>query len=118
MDDNRSKVILFIDQNKNPVAELIPPVQFNIDTRKLTDGAHSLKVISKSPTGKEGIRIINFTVKNGPDITIDGLDEEDVVDGIIPVMVNAYDKGSQKKFLIEGSETPQSIPSWLWIILI
>ncbi|OYY10566.1 MAG: cytochrome C, partial [Sphingobacteriia bacterium 35-36-14] len=24
----------------------------------------------------------------------------------------------QKKFLIEGSETPQSIPNWLWILII
>jgi hypothetical protein len=41
-----------------------------------------------------------------------------VVDGIVPLMINAYDKGNQKKFIIEGSETPQSIPSWLWILLI
>jgi len=33
-------------------------------------------------------------------------------------MINAYDKGNQKKFVIDGSETPQSVPSWLWIALI
>jgi hypothetical protein len=24
----------------------------------------------------------------------------------------------QKKFIVGGSETPQSIPSWLWIIIV
>jgi phosphotransferase system glucose/maltose/N-acetylglucosamine-specific IIC component len=33
-------------------------------------------------------------------------------------MINAYGKGDQTKFLIEGSETPQSIPSWVWILII
>ena len=41
-----------------------------------------------------------------------------VVDGVLPLMINAYGKGDQKKFLIEGSETPQSIPSWVWILII
>lgn len=118
MEDNRSKVRLFIDDETTPIAELIPPVQFNLDTSKLTDGEHILKFVSKSPTGREGIRKISFTVKNGPAITVEGLVDNGVVDGVIPLMINAYDKGSQKDFLIEGSETPQSIPSWLWILLI
>jgi hypothetical protein len=37
---------------------------------------------------------------------------------ILPLMINAYGKGNQKKFLIEGSEMPQSIPSWVWILII
>jgi hypothetical protein len=41
-----------------------------------------------------------------------------VVDGILPLMINAYGKGDQKKFLIYGSETPQSIPSWVWVLVI
>ncbi|HMZ95328.1 MAG TPA: cytochrome C, partial [Chitinophagales bacterium] len=51
-------------------------------------------------------------------ISVEGLIDNGVVDGVIPLMINAYDKGNQKKFLIEGSETPQSIPSWLWILLV
>ena len=106
--------ILVIIKAKN----VLPPVQFDFDTSKLTDGEHTLKLISKSPTGREGIRKIKFIVKNGPAISIEGLSDNGVVDGVIPLMINAYDKGNQKKFLIEGSETPQSIPSWLWILLI
>ncbi len=118
MQEEKSKVMLFVDDDLHPVAELSTPVQFDLDTRKLTDGEHTLKMVSKSPSGKEGIRKIKFIVRNGPAIAIEGLSDNEVVDGVIPLMINAYDKGHQKKFLIGGSETPQSIPSWLWIILI
>jgi hypothetical protein len=33
-------------------------------------------------------------------------------------MINAYGKGNQKQFLIDGSESPTSVPSWLWAGLI
>lgn len=118
MEQDKSKVFIFIDNDPEPVAELQVPVQFELNTTKLTDGEHTMKIVSKSPAGREGIRKIRFTVRNGPAISVEGLKEDEVVDGILPVMINAYDKGNQKKFLIEGSETPHSIPSWLWILLI
>ncbi len=118
MQDNTSKVTLFVDDELQPIAELYTPVQFELDTRKLTDGEHTLKIVSKSPTGREGIRKIKFIVRNGPAITVDGISDNKVIDGVIPVMINAYDKGNQKKFIIGGSETPTSIPSWLWILLV
>lgn len=118
MKEDKSKVLLFVDDDLQPIAEMYAPVQFELDTRKLTDGEHTLKLVSKSPTGREGIKKIKFIVRNGPAIAIEGLAENQVVDGTIPLMINAYDKGNQKKFIIEGSETPQSIPNWLWIIVI
>jgi ABC-type uncharacterized transport system ATPase subunit len=118
MKEDKSKITLFVDDNMQPIAELFAPVQFELDTQKLTDGEHTLKLVSKSPTGREGIRKIKFIVRNGPAIAVEGLSENGVVDGIIPLMINAYDKGDQKKFIIEGSETPHSVPSWLWILLI
>jgi hypothetical protein len=118
MNEDKSKILLFVDEDPQPIAELTTPVQFEFDTSKLTDGEHILKIVSKSAAGREGIRRINFTVRNGPAIAVEGLREKEVVDGIIPLMINAYDKGNQNKFIIEGSETPQSIPSWLWILLI
>ena len=118
MKEDKSKVSLFIDDELQPIAELSVPVQFELDTKKLTDGEHTLKMVSKSSTGREGIRKIKFFVRNGPAISIEGISENAVLDGTVPLMINAYDKGNQKKFIIEGSETPQSVPSWLWIILI
>lgn len=118
MQEDKSKIAVFIDDDLQPIAELIAPVQFELDTTKLTDGEHTLKMVSKSPSGREGIRKIKFIVRNGPAISIEGISDNSVVDGVIPLMINAYDKGNHKNFIIEGSETPQSIPSWLWIILI
>lgn len=59
-----------------------------------------------------------FEVRNGPAIAIEGIKENAVVDGVLPLMINAYGKGDQRSFLIEGSETPQSIPAWVWILII
>ncbi|HEX7756467.1 MAG TPA: cytochrome C [Niabella sp.] len=115
---SKSIVYIFIDDDARPVASVAAPVSFELDTRKLIDGEHVLKIVSKDPTGKEGIRKIPFTVRNGPSIAIEGIKENAVVDGIVPLMINAYGKGDQKSFLIEGSETPQSIPAWVWILII
>ena len=111
---DKSTIFIFIDDDIKPIAEVQSPVSFELDTRKLTDGEHTLKIVSKDPTGKEGIRKIPFVVRNGPAIAVEGLKNNDVVDGVLPLMVNAYGKGDQKQFLIEGSETPRSIPSWIW----
>lgn len=118
MKENKCKIILFVDDETMPIAELTAPVQFELDTRKLTDGEHILKLVSKSPAGREGIRKIKFIVRNGPAIDIEGLSENSIIDGTVPLMLNAYDKGNHKNFVIEGSETPQSVPSWLWILII
>ena len=118
MTEDKSKITLFVDDDTRPIAILTAPVQFELDTRKLTDGEHVLKLVSKSPTGREGLKKIKFMVRNGPAISVEGLSENSIVDGVIPLMINAYDKGNQKKFIIEGSETPQSVPNWLWILLV
>ncbi|MGY4385050.1 hypothetical protein ACVWYN_002086 [Pedobacter sp. UYP24] len=117
MEEN-SKIYIFIDEEAKPIAELMSPVNFELDTSKLIDGKHTLKIVSKDPTGKEGIRVVPFEVRNGPSIAIEGIKENAVVDGVIPIMINAYGKGNSKNFMIVGSETPQSIPFWIFILLI
>jgi len=114
----KSKIIIYIDEEPDPIAAFDSPVNFELDTRKLVDGQHQLTIVSKDPTGKEGIRKIPFEVRNGPAISIEGIRENAVVDGVLPLMINAYGKGDQKDFLIAGSETPQSIPAWVWILII
>lgn len=115
---DKSTIFIFLDEEPKPIAEFISPVNFELDTHKMVDGNHTLRIVSRDPTGKEGIRVIPFEVRNGPSIAIEGIKENAVVDGILPLMINAYGKGDQKTFLIEGSETPQSIPSWVWILII
>ncbi len=113
-----SSILVFIDDDERPVAGFRSPAYMELDTTKLTDGQHTLRIVSKDPAGKEGIRIIPFVVRNGPAIAVEGIKEDAVVDGTIPLMINAYGKGNQHEFLIAGSETPQSIPAWVWILII
>lgn len=116
--EDKSTVYIFMDDDKKPIGQFASPVNFELDTRKIIDGKHVLKIVSRDPTGKEGIRLIPFEVKNGPAISIEGIKENAVVDGIVLLMINAYGKGDQKTFLITGSETPQSISAFFWILLI
>jgi hypothetical protein len=115
---NKSTVLIYIDDEIKPIGEYLVPINFELDTTKIVDGDHVLKIVSKSNLGKEGIRKIPFTVRNGPAIAIEGINDNAIVDGVLPLMINAYSKGDQKKFLIEGSETPHSIPAWLWVVII
>lgn len=114
----KSTIIVFIDDETKPVAEFKAPVNFELDTTKLVDGQHTLKIVSKGSDGREGIRLIPFEVRNGPAISVEGIRSNAVVDGILPLMINAYSKGDSKEFNIVGSETPHSIPSWVWILII
>ena len=113
--EDRSTVLIFIDEEPKPLGEFAAPINFELDTTRLMDGNHTLKIISIGPSGKQGIRHIPFVVRNGPAIAIEGLKENEVVDGRLPLMINAYSKGDQKKFIIEGSETPRSVPSLFWV---
>lgn len=115
---DKSTIYIFIDDDQKPIAILESPVNFELDTTRLVDGKHTLKIVSRDPTGKEGIRLVPFEVRNGPAISIEGIAENAVVDGVVPVMINAYGKGDQRNFLIIGSETPQSIPFWVFVLLI
>ena len=114
--EEKSNVVIFLDDGDQPLGIFSSPVNFELDTTKLKDGEHMLRIVSKDPAGKEGVRNIPFTVRNGPDISVEGIRSNDTVDGIIPLMISAYGQGDQKMFLIEGSETPRSIPGWVWIV--
>ena len=115
---DKSMLFLFLDEDPRPIAMVAAPVTFELDTTRLVDGRHTLRIVSRDPAGKEGIRQIPFEVRNGPAISVEGLKEDAVVDGVLPLMINAYGKGDAKSFLITGSETPQSIPYWIFILLI
>ncbi len=116
--EDKSFVTLFIDDDPQPIGTFPAPVSFELDTKKLTDGKHTLMVVSKDHKGKEGLKTIPFIVRNGPAIAVEGIRKDEVVDGVIPLMINAYGKGDQKTFMLQGSETPQSIPFWIIILLI
>jgi len=114
----KGKVRLYLDDEAKPIGEFQSPVTFDLDTRLLPDGRHVLKILSTDGGGREGVRLMPFVVRNGPTIDVDGLKADETVDGVIPIMINAYGKGDQDKFIIYGSESPRGIPSWVIILII
>ena len=117
MEDNRI-IKVFLDEEERPFAEFAPPVKFILDTTKVPDGKHQLKVVAKSTSGLEGMKIIPFEVRNGPSISVVGLKDNEVVEDQIPITINAYGSEGNDVFVVKGSETPKGIPSWVWALVI
>ncbi|WP_277633030.1 cytochrome C [Avrilella dinanensis] len=117
MEDNRI-IKVFLDDEPKAFAEFTPPVKFILDTTKITDGKHTLKIVAKSTNNVEGIRLIPFEVRNGPSISVVGLKENEIINEQIPITINSYGSERNDVFVITGSETPKAIPTWIWALLI
>ncbi|MCX7547307.1 cytochrome C [Xanthomarina sp. F1114] len=117
MEDHRI-IKVFLDEDPKPFASFAPPVKVVLDTTKIPDGKHILKIVAKSSDGIEGIREIPFVVRNGPSISVVGLKENETVDTNVPLIINAYGSENKDFFVIKGSETPKAIPAWVWALVI
>jgi hypothetical protein len=114
-----SRVIrLFLDDEPKPFAELNPPVKFMLDTTKIPDGKHQLKIVARSSSNIEGVKVIPFEVRNGPEIAVVGLKPNEIIDSQVSVTVNAYGSERQDQFVVTGSETAKGIPAWVWALVI
>ncbi len=116
-EDNRI-IKVFLDDETRPFAEFRPPVKFMLDTTKIPDGKHRLKIVAKSSSNVEGVKEIPFEVRNGPEIAVVGLKAHEVVDDQVAITVNAYGSERRDEFVVTGSETPKGIPAWVWAIVI
>lgn len=117
--ENEDRIVrVYLDDSSTPVAEYAPPVRMMLDTTKLTDGKHVLRVVARSTDGREGIKEVPFIVRNGPAITVVGLQDDDVVDHHLPITINAYGSERTDMFIVTGSETPTAIPAWVWVMVI
>lgn len=117
MEDNRV-IKVFLDDDPKPFATFAPPVKMVLDTTKIPDGKHKLKIVARSSNGVEGIREIPFIVRNGPEIQVVGLKENETVDTQVPIVINAYGSETKDFFVIKGSETPKAVPAWMWTLVI
>src|SRR5690625_7884457 len=91
---------------------------FLLDTTKIPDGHHQLKIVAKSTSDVEGVRTIPFVVRNGPSIDVVGLKENEVINEQIPITINTYGSDRLNFFKVIGSETPKEIPTWVWILVV
>lgn len=117
MEDNRV-IKVFLDDNPQPFASFAPPVKMVLDTTKIPDGKHKLRIVARSSNGVEGVREVPFVVRNGPEIHVVGLKDNETVDTQVPIVINAYGSETKDFFVIKGSETPKAIPAWMWALVI
>ncbi|HLS10991.1 MAG TPA: hypothetical protein VK050_02415 [Flavobacteriaceae bacterium] len=116
--ERKQKIKVFLDDDPVPFAEFESPVKFLLDTTKIPDGHHQLKIVAKSTSDVEGVRTIPFVVRNGPSIDVVGLKENEVINEQIPITINTYGSDRLDFFKVIGSETPKGIPTWVWILVI
>lgn len=114
----KREVTVYLDNEKIPFGIFEPPAKLVLDTTKIADGLHELKIKAISSSGIEGVRTIPFEVRNGPEISVVGLKEHEVIESNTVVTINAYGSETTESFIIRGSETPKAIPSWVWALLI
>lgn len=117
MEDNRI-IKVFLDDDPKPFASFEPPVKIVLDTTKIPDGKHKLRIVARSSNGVEGLREIPFVVRNGPAISVVGIKDNETVDTQVPLIINAYGSETKDFFVIKGSETPKAIPAWVWALVI
>ncbi len=110
------KIRIFVDDEPEPRSTLDPPAPFELDTTSLADGPHVLRVQAVEDNGTTGVHDIPFTVRNGPGIAVVGLAEDEVVQGRIPLLVNAYASRAGDVFEPARAETPAPVPTWAWIL--
>lgn len=118
MNEKKRHIKVFLDEDPQPFAEFDSPVKFVLDTTKIPDGKHNLKIVSSSTNGVEGVKEIPFEVRNGPMIYVLGLKNNDVVEEKIPITINSYGSERRDLFEIVGSETPRAIPQFIWVMII
>lgn len=115
---NEVRTLVYLDDDAEPLLSHPPPVRFELDTARLDDGAHRLRVEAYDSTGRKGVRTIAFTVRNGPGIAVDGVRDNDVLEGKIPILINAYGGSGEIHWEPSRAETPAPIPTWAWVLFI
>ncbi len=113
-----TRIEVYLDDDPAPHRTFAPPERFELDATLLEDGPHLLRIVAIDHYGHRGVRKIPFEVRNGPGIAVDGLRENEVVEGKINVLVNAYGGAYEEKWEPTRAETPTPVPTWAWVVFI
>jgi mono/diheme cytochrome c family protein len=107
-------ISVFLDDGTEPISVHRPPARVSIDTTKLPDGEHQLRIEAVDAVGNVGVRRMTFTVANGPGITVTGLRQGERVRGDIDIEINAF--GAAEPFDPQRAESWGPIPVWMWVL--
>ncbi|MBS0325647.1 MAG: cytochrome C [Proteobacteria bacterium] len=111
---DEARVRIYLDDAIEPIADYEPPVRVSLDTHELADGEHRLRIEARDRSGRLGVRHVPFSVRNGPGITLSGLQADSLVRGVLDFTVNAF--GAEEPFEPRRAESPSPIPVWLWVL--
>lgn len=111
--NDAASISIFIDDAAEPIATYKPPARFLLDTTRLADGEHVLRIQAVDAVGNVGVRRIPFVVANGPGITVTGLRAGSRVRGAVEVDINAF--GAHEPFDPVRAESQGPIPVWTWV---
>jgi mono/diheme cytochrome c family protein len=114
----RNRIDIFLDGTAEPILSTTPPLSFELHTARMVDGPHVMRIEAYDDQGIRGIRTIDFRVRNGPGIAVAGIRAHDVLDGTIPIVVNAYGGTSVVDWEPSQAETPAPSPTWAWVLLL
>ena len=114
----RNRIDIFLDDAAEPILSTTSPLSFELHTSRMEDGPHVMRIEAYDGQGIKGTRTIDFSVRNGPGIAVSGIQEHDVLDGTIPVIVNAYGGTSVVDWEPSQAETPAPSPTWAWVLLL
>jgi hypothetical protein len=107
-------VRIFIDDALKPIREHAAPADVSIDTREWPDGEHRLRIEATAVNGDVGIRIIPIRVRNGPGITVSGLEDGATVHGAVAFHVNVF--GASEPFEPRRAESRSPTPVWVFVL--
>jgi len=112
--DETVSLSLYLDDAAEPFAIYRPPATAEIDTTRLADGPHTLRIQARDAVGHIGVRVVPFIVQNGPGITVTGLRPNERVSGKLELDVNAF--GADEPFDPVRAESSGPIPVWTWVM--
>lgn len=118
IEEQNNFIHVYLDGQDEPIVSYRPPVRFELDTTRLEDGPHTLRVVASDSTGHKGVRTIPFEVRNGPGIDVEGLQDNDTLEGRVPILLNAYGGAKEPFWEPSRAETPAPVPTWAWVLLL
>ncbi|MEO7035904.1 MAG: cytochrome C [Polyangiaceae bacterium] len=111
-------ISVYMDGASEPLMHSTPPMPLKIDTRSLDDGEHVLRIEASDGQGIKGVKTIPFRVRNGPEISVRGLEPGAVVAGQVSLVLHAYSGANEESWKPELAEVPAPIPTWAWVVMI
>lgn len=107
-------VRVYLDDQPEPIIDQELPSEASLDTSTLEDGSHRLTIRALGENGREGVEVIPFQVRNGPGITVSGLEPHSTRRGKVQFKINAF--SADDPFDPRRAESHSAIPIWVWVL--